>query len=534
MNQSTVSERVASERIDIWTARVRPGMLAHLKKHITVVGEREALPVFAPFTGEQIEEVPACTAEDVQEALKRARKAQVHWRKVPHRERRAIMLRFHERVLDCQATILDLAQIESGKARRHAFEEALDVVITTRYYAFRAEGYMHPRRRKGAFPLLTVTRQFFHPVGVVGLIAPWNYPVTLAVSDAIPALLAGNAVILKPAEQTPFTALYMLELLLEAGLPEDVFQVVTGYGPELGPPLIEGVNFIGFTGSTEVGRIVARQAGERLIHASLELGGKNPAIVLNDADVPRTVEGMIRGSFTNAGQLCISFERVYIQRGIFEHFVNEFLERIRQMKIGPGFDWDIEMGSMISEEQVERVDAYVQDAVSKGATLLAGGRRRPDLGPWFYEPTVLMGIREDMRLCREEVFGPVAALYRFDDVEEAIQAANDSEYGLNASIWTRNRRLAWELAPRIECGTVNINEAYAAAWGSLDAPMGGMKASGLGRRHGSEGFYKYTESQTVAEQRLVPIAPFGGISAEHFAQATTFAMRLLRYIPGLR
>ena len=534
MNQATVSSSTSSRHAPLWTDRVRPEMLAQLKSLITVVGERDTLPVFAPFTGEQMEEVPACTQEDVAEALRRARKVQAAWQRTSHRERRAIMLRFHELVLDRQATILDLAQIESGKARRHAFEEALDVAITTRYYAFRAERFMRPRRRKGAFPLLTVTRQFFHPVGVVGIIAPWNYPVTLAVSDAIPALLAGNTVILKPAEQTPFSALYMLSLLLEAGLPRDVFQVLTGLGPELGPSLIDGVNFIGFTGSTRVGRIVARQAGERLIHASLELGGKNPAIILEDADIPRTVEGMIRGSFTNAGQLCISFERVYIQRGIFEHFVNEFLERIRKMHIGPGFSWDIEMGSMISEEQVERVDAYVQDALAKGARLLAGGRRRPELGPWFYEPTVLMGVDASMKLYQEEAFGPVVALYPFDDVEEAIREANNSEYGLNASIWSKDSRRAWRLAPRIACGTVNINEAYAAAWASLDAPMGGMKASGLGRRHGAEGFYKYTEPRTVAEQRLIPIAPFPGVSPERFAQLTTAAMRLLRHIPGLR
>src|SRR4051812_45550671 len=251
-------------------------------------GERETIEIENPATGKTFATVPRCTTGDVAAAVKRGREAQRAWRSTPYAERSRILLRFHDLVLDRREEILDIVQLESGKARRHGFEEIMDVALVSRYYARTAEKHLRPRRRWGAFPLLTSTSEHHHPVGVVGVIAPWNYPLTLSISDAIPALAAGNAVVMKTDSQTPFSALIGLRLFIEAGLPDGLLQVVTGAGSELGPELIDHVDYIMFTGSTSVGRGVAEHAGKRLIPSSKELGGKNGMIVLADANVAKT------------------------------------------------------------------------------------------------------------------------------------------------------------------------------------------------------------------------------------------------------
>lgn len=520
----------------VWTSKVCPHALNDLTGLITRSDdrERELIVVRAPATNEEIGRVPACGEDDVRLALQRARRAQKKWAKCSISQRQKVMLRFHDAVLARRDELLDVLQTEAGKARRDALEEVLDVAINCRHYAFRAKTFLKPRRRKGILPLLTSTREIRHPVGIVGFISPWNYPLTLTLSDAIPALLAGNAAILKPDSQTPFSTLTGLKWLLEAGLPEDVFQVVTGHGDTIGESLLAGVDYVCFTGSTETGRIIGRRAGENLIRCSLELGGKNSMLVLNDADLGRAVDGAIRGCFANAGQLCLSFERLLVQNEIYERFVQIFVERTRNLRIGSEMNFDVEMGSLISAEQLSKVENHVQDAASKGAQILCGGRARPELGPFFYEPTVLTAVTADMKASQEETFGPVVAVYRFREPEEAIAMVNDSLYGLNASIWTRDTARAMKIAQRIQCGTVNINEAYAAAWGSVDAPMGGMKLSGIGRRHGDEGFRKYTETQTVSCQRFISVGPWPAVRTEVYDRTMTAALRLLRYIPGLR
>jgi succinate-semialdehyde dehydrogenase/glutarate-semialdehyde dehydrogenase len=509
------------------------GEMDALRDQVTVVGDREALSVEAPFTGEEIGTVPAGTEEDVDAAVERARAAQPDWEDRSVEERCAVLSEVHDMVLDRQDEILDLLQLESGKARETAFAEIIDVANNARYYANNAESYLARKKRNGIVPVMTRAYEYHHPVGVVGLITPWNYPLTLTVSDALPALVAGNAVVLKPSTNTPYTALFAKRLLVEAGVPEDVFQVVTGSGSDLGDPLIDRVDFVDFTGSSSTGRHIAERAGRNLIDCSLELGGKNPMIVFDDADVEAAVRGAVRGCFTNAGQLCISIERLYVHASIYDEFVERFAEAAEAVTLGTEYEYGTDMGSLISEEQLEKVTEHVEDARERGATIRAGGQARPDVGPYFYEPTILEGVSEDMKPGCEETFGPVVSVYEFDTVEEAVERANDSRYGLNGSVWTEDEELAYDVAPRIECGTVNINEGFATAMGSVDAPMGGMKDSGLGRRHGEHGLLKYTEAQTVGEQRYGEMEAPPGVSDDTYTSVMTGYLRLSKRLDDL-
>lgn len=520
-----------------WTERVDASLFDRLRRRVTIGGgglTRPSSPVVAPSSGEPFAEAPLGTGEDVAEAVCRGRAAQRAWGSRSCADRARVFLRYHDLVLERQDLLLDVLQIESGKARKHAFEEVADVAIVSRYYAIHARRHLRPRRRKGALPVLTATWEHHHPLGVVGIISPWNYPLSLSMTDAIAALMAGNAVVLKPDQQTPYTALAAIDLLYEAGLPADLFQVVTGRGRELGGPLIQLTDSICFTGSTQTGRTIARLAGERLVGCSLELGGKNPMLVLADADLEYTATGAERACFANAGQLCISIERLYVERPIYDRFLELFGARTRAMKLGSSFDYGMDMGSLASRDQLEKVQSHVNDAVSKGATAVAGGRARPELGPFFFEPTILTGVTDEMTLAKDETFGPVVSIYPFDTIDEAIERANATPFGLNACIWTRNTRRGRRIATRIRSGTVNVNEAYAATWASVDAPMGGCKDSGLGRRHGAQGILKYTEAQTVSVQRILPIAAAPVFSERGWARFLSTSLRLIRRIPGLR
>jgi succinate-semialdehyde dehydrogenase/glutarate-semialdehyde dehydrogenase len=337
----------------------------------------------------------------------------------------------------------------------------------------------------------------------------------------------------KPDSQTPFTLLWALDLLVECGLPAELYQIVCGDGPALGPALLAEADYVQFTGSTATGKTIARQAGELLTGCSLELGGKNPMLVLADADLDAAVSGAVRSSFASAGQLCVSTERLFVHESLHDRLLAEFVARTKALRLGRGLDWNYEIGSLVSEKQLGTVTAHVADARAKGATVAAGGNARPDLGPFYFEPTILTGVEPGMTLATEETFGPVVAVYRFASNHEAIERANDTRYGLNASIWSKDVERARRMATRLKCGTVTINETYVAGWGSLDAPMGGFKQSGLGRRHGAEGILKYTESQNVTVQRGVALAAPRGVPAEAFAKGMTGAVRALRRVPGL-
>lgn len=520
------------ERQAVGRPRFGPSDAARLASLVTASAATGTIDVRIPFTGATLGEIPRCGAADVSVAVRIARGAQPAWHALGVRKRSRTLDRFHRLVLRNREQLLDLVQLESGKARAHAFEEIVDTALVARYYARNARRYLKPRRRKGALPLVTKTIEVRHPVGVVGFVAPWNFPLILTITDLLAALAAGNAVVLRPDVQASFTALRAVELLREAGVPREVVQVVTGEGAELGPPLIEQVDFVMFTGSTRTGKIVARQAAERLIGYSLELGGKNPMIVLPDADFEAAVDGAVRGAFVGAGQVCVSVERIFVPQGAYAAFKAALVERTLGLKLGASFDYSAEVGSLATDRQLATVESHVADALEKGATLLAGGRRRPELGPCFYEPTILEGVRPGMTAYAEETFGPVVALYPYRDVDEAVERANDTRYGLNASVWSRSPRRAVKVASRIRCGSVNINEVYAATWSSTASPIGGMKESGHGRRHGEEGILKYTEAQTIAVQRILPLTRPSFLRPERYEGLMARLVKLMSFLPG--
>ncbi|MFC6063979.1 succinic semialdehyde dehydrogenase [Streptomyces ochraceiscleroticus] len=509
-------------------ASLTPGRIHRLAERIAAPADAVRVTTHAPYTGAPLADLPVSTPADVEDAFARARAAQRAWAATPLNERKKIMLRFHDLVLTRRDEVLDLMQAESGKTRRDASLEVIDTAITSRYYARSAARYLAPKRRRGAVPVLTHTTELRHPKGVVAIVSPWNYPLSMAAGDAIPALMAGNAVVQKPDTQTALTALWALDLMHEAGLPAGIWQMVIGRGSSIGDALMAGADYMMFTGSTATGRRIARDAGERLIGASLELGGKNAMIVLDDADIDRAADGAIAACFPSAGQLCVSIERLYVAESLRDEFIAAFVARTKRLTMGAAYDYSIDVGSLTTSSQLDTVTAHVDDAVTKGATVLAGGTARPDLGPLFYAPTILTDVTPDMTLYEHETFGPVVSLYPFDDVDEAIARANATPYGLNASVWTRNGARGRAVAARIHAGTVNVNEAFAAAWGSIDAPMGGMGDSGLGRRHGADGILKYTEPQTVAHQRLQGFTPPARISPDAWAALLTSAQKVLK------
>lgn len=506
---------------------LEPDYVASLTNRV-VSTTGETVAVSSPLSGQPIAHIPQSSADDVAEAYAKARRAQKAWARTSLDDRAAMLLRFHDLVLDRQDEIIDLIVLESGKARKHAFDEPLHIALTARYYARTAHQHLDTERRMGVVPGLTRVEVNHVPKGVVGIISPWNYPFSMAMCDGLPALLAGNTVVTKPDAQTMLTALLGAQLLAEAGFPEGVWNVVAGLGPDIGPPMIDRSDYVCFTGSTATGKIIAKQCADRLIGASLELGGKNPILILRDASIEKAAEGAVRASFSNAGQLCISTERMFVADQIYDRFVERFVARTQAMSLGASMEWGVDMGSLISQAQLDTVVAHVDDAVAKGARVLAGGRARPDLGPYFYEPTILEGVTPEMTCFGNETFGPVVSLYRFHDEADAIERANAGEYGLNASIYTQDGDRGRAIARQIKCGSVNINEAFGATMGSIDAPMGGMRQSGMGRRQGSEGIHRYTESQAVATQRGVRFSPMFGMTDESYAKLMTAQLKIMK------
>lgn len=480
-----------------------------------VAGVRHATTSsIAPFTGAPIAAVPLTAVEDLPDAARRARAAQRLWSARPVAARARVLLRVHDLLLERQSDVLDLLQVETGKARVHAWEELGDVANAARYYALRARRLLAPRTVRALSGPFGSARVLRHPLGVVAVVTPWNYPLSLGLGDALPALVAGNAVLLRADPQTALTLLWCAELLEDAGLPADLLQVVVG-GPDVGMALLEHVDHVGFTGSTRAGRVLAARAGELGVPTTLELGGKNPMYVADDVDVEAAAEGAVRAGFGSAGQLCASVERIYVHEDVRDAFVAALTRRTAALRLGSGLDYRADLGSLVGPAQLARVVEHVEDAVGHGATVLTGGEQRPDLGPYFYEPTVLLDVPPEARAYREETFGPVVAVYPVASDDEAVAAMNDSELGLVAAVWTRSTARGAALAARVRAGAVLVNDTHHLLWGSVGAPIGGVGASGHGRRHGREGLWETTWTQSVVAQRGVHVGRTLGMRQVH-------------------
>jgi acyl-CoA reductase-like NAD-dependent aldehyde dehydrogenase len=461
---------------------------------------RRTIRVQSPATGAPVGEHPVADRDTVAAAVARARRAQAGWAGLPHAERARVLRAVRDGFVDAKDRIADVVSAETGKPRHDVFaNELLYVCDAIGFWGRRAGRYLADQHVRPHLLRTKRTYVSYLPLGAVGIVGPWNFPFALTIGEAIPALMAGNAVVLKPSEVTPGSALLGCELAEAAGLPAGLLQAVTGYG-ETGQHLVDLADMICFTGSVETGRKVAARCGELLKPASLELGGKDPMLVLRDADLERAANACVWGGLVNAGQVCISVERVYVEAPVYDDFVRRVVDKVRRVRQGPPGQL-AEVGSMTFPPQIEKVERHVQDALARGARVLVGGRRRTDLPGLFFEPTVLIDVTHDMEIMREETFGPVIPIMRVADEEEAIRFANDSRYGLDASVWTKDVARGARMARRIQSGSVCVNDALV-NYAVPDVPMGGVKESGLGRRHGAEGIRKFCAQQTVVIDRL--------------------------------
>jgi succinate-semialdehyde dehydrogenase / glutarate-semialdehyde dehydrogenase len=497
------------------------------------IADREQIAVKNPVSGEVIGHVPVTTPDEVRQAAARARAAQPVWEALGVKARARLLRRWGDRLWDDQKTAIQTIRRETGKTQMGGWEEVAVIDNTISYYCQHAPRLLRPQTRRTTIPIKHTGRVYFKPHGVAGFITPWNYPLNNTFIDLIPALIAGNTVLLKPSEITPFTALYAVDLMHKAGIPQDVIQVVTGAG-STGAALLDVVDYVSFTGSTATGRKIAVRAAERLIPCSLELGGKDPLIVLKDADIDlAATEAIVGAASENSGQVCISTERVYVESAVYDQFVDRIKHYARQLKIGAGDGYDVHIGSLTNERELLRAEAQVKDAVAKGAQVIHGGKRRPDLGPLFYEPTILTNVDHSMDVMREETFGPIIPIMRVKDEDEAIRLANDSEYGLSAAIMTKDLRHGEQLATRLQSGDVHINTTH---WmfGTPTLPMGGVKNSGLGRRNGPEGLMRFVKPQSILIDNQLMQKPVL-VRVDEFSMKAALLLRALRRrIPFLR
>jgi succinate-semialdehyde dehydrogenase / glutarate-semialdehyde dehydrogenase len=507
----------------------KPVLPDTLTRHLAgqLTGTGPTVTGIAPWTGEPLVDVQTSTAQDVAAAFAKARGAQARWAQTSPNARAKILRRFCDLVLGNEL-LLDLIQAQTGKARYSAVEETIDVAGLSLYYARYGPTYLRPKRRRGGVPIATRPIEVRHPKGVIAVISPFNYPLADGLVDVIPALMAGNAVVFKPDTQVALTSIHARELLVKAGLPAGLWQIVVGEPDEIGQAMIDGADHVCFTGSTASGRKIAEAAGRRLISATLELGGKNPMIVLEDADIEKAVKGAVRAGFSSSGQNCLCTERLYVHEKIYEEFLAKLVEHTGSLKLGSGLDFDYDLGSLSSQRQFDKTVRHVDDAVANGAKVAIGGKARPDLGPFFYEPTILTGVTQAAAAFTEETFGPVVSVYTFAGDDEAVSLANRTEYGLNASIWSKDVSRARALGLRIKAGLVNINESYASVHISTDAPQGGMKSSGLGRRHGELGLVSFCEVQTIASQHGISFDLKPGVTYEQQGKQNTAIYKLMK------
>ena len=484
------------------------------------------IPSIDPASGALNKGFPVADASELPAIFARARAAQQIWAGRPLRERCALLDRVRDVLLDSREEIAEVITRETGKPRVEAmFAEVALATDTAAFLARRAPGWLrrervphHNAALKGKSGWLE-----YQPYGVIGIISPWNFPFSIPLAQIVPAVVSGNAVLLKPSERTPWTGALIGELLARAGFPGNLVQILQGEG-DLGGALIEaGPDKVCFTGSVATGRRIAEACGRKLIPSVLELGGKDAMIVLADADLEVASSAAVWGSFTNCGQACLSVERIYVEEGVAGRFTELCVQKTQKLRLGAPSDLDAEVGPMIRLEQLEKVEVQLRDATARGARLLTGGRRRPDLGANFLEPAVVAQVDHSMALMREETFGPVLAIQAVGSPEEGLALANDSAFALGASVWTGDAQRGRELASRLRAGSVMINDV-ASYYAIAEAPHGGLGASGWGRTHARQGLLEMVHTKYVDVDRLPHVAKpwWFGYSAEIAAAADRF------------
>jgi acyl-CoA reductase-like NAD-dependent aldehyde dehydrogenase len=491
-------------------------------------GGRRRLGLSNPATLEEVGSIEVQTAADVEAAVERAHKAQPAWAELGIQARARYLERAVRVLLARQEEFIDVICSETGKPRLEALAtEILTACDALQFYAKRARHILADRTVPVHLLKTKKLKLCYRPLGVVGIITPWNFPFILSLNPTAQALVAGNAVVLKPSEVTPFSGRLVEELFRDAGLPDGVFQLLQGDG-ETGAALVEAqIDKLSFTGSVRTGRRIAEVCGRRLIPCTLELGGKDPMIVCADADLARAARGAVYGAFANSGQVCTSTERVYVVEDVADEFTRRVLDETRALRQDSTGEFDV--GAIACPQQLEIIDSHVADAVEKGARVLAGGRRNPAHAGLFYEPTVLDGVTHRMRIMREETFGPVLPIMRVADEAEALRLANDSGYGLNASIFTGDRRHGVELARSIESGCVVVNDCML-TYGVPESPFGGIKQSGIGRVNGELGLRSYCNVQSILIDRFG--SPSEPLWYPYSARKLTLIQRAMKVLWG--
>ena len=465
---------------------------------------RRHLQLRSPVSLEPTGELVCANSEDVAAAIARARAVQPAWAATGMQQRAAIVQRALRLVLEMQDEIIDTVVAETGKARTDAMSmEIFSVADSLCYYAKNAEKFLRPRKRRvhGLLGLVKQLRIVYKPLGVVGLITPWNGPFVLVMNQAAQALLAGNTVVAKGSEVTPFSARLAATIFTRAGLPEGVLQVLLGDG-ETGAAIVNGgVDKVSFTGSVATGRKVAEACASQLIPCTLELGGNDAMIVCADADLDRAADGAWLGSCMNTGHYCCGTERIYVVEQVYDEFLQRVLDKGKHLRQGQQYGWEEDIGAVFWDRQLAIIEAHVEDARAKGANILMGGRRNPELPGLYYEPTVITGVDNSMDIMRLETFGPILCIQKVAGEDEAIALANDSEFGLNGNVWTQDKDKGYRLAAAIDTGSCSVND-MAVSYGIPAAPFGGRKHSGLGQVNGKKGLRGYCHEMPIVIDRF--------------------------------